>query len=192
MIIGLAVVSLLHGRRDRLSISFAIFCFAWALVAIETLLLQLTASIAFARMAPATVWMTYTFMAAYILVLTGRDRRLSVPVWGVRPDIWLGAIVAMALIASTMAITTDIVVAGIQHNGTWGYSIKVGPAAGFFHFPFVVMISFGLCLLYKARKEAQSPALGLFLRNNLYALVAIISSAFIFAGLLPRLGVPAF
>ncbi|MEM7678834.1 MAG: hypothetical protein AAF449_22865, partial [Myxococcota bacterium] len=192
VIIGLAVVSLFHGRRDRLSLSFALFCFAWALVAIETFVLQLTASVTVARMAPATVWVTYAFMAGYILVLTGRDRRLSTAVWGIRPDVWLGTIVVMALIAGTVANTTDLVVMGVAENGAWGYSLRVGPAAGFFHLPFVIMISFGLCLLYKARREARSPALGFFLRNNLYALLAIIGSAFIFAGILPLFNIPAF
>ncbi len=192
VIIALGLTALLYARRDRINTTFAMFCFAWALVAATTLILQLTGSLLAARLAPGAVWLTYVFMGLYIVMLSGRDRALHVPVLGIRPDLWLATLAVFAIAAATLSATTDLVISGLTRDLTWGYSLIFSPSAILLHLPFVLLQLFGLHLLLTAWRTEPSSARRVFLRNNLLAIVAMIVSAAVFTAILPRFGIPTF
>lgn len=116
VILALAVVSLTHRRPDRLSVAFAVFCFSWAGVAGLNVALQLTGSVALARVVPGSVWLTYSAMAVYIVVLGGYDQRRRTPVFGLRPDVWVAGTFAMAVGFGVAAARSDLLVSGMLHD----------------------------------------------------------------------------
>ena len=192
VIFALGLTSLLYARRDRINTSFALFCFAWTLVASTTLVLQLTGSLVAARLAPGAVWLTYVFMGLYIIMLTGRDRTMHAPMFGIRPDGWLAALGTLAVAGAAISATTDWVIDSLTRDPTWGYNLVFSPIAILLHAPFVILQLYGLSLLYCAWRDEPSPARRIFLRNNLVALVAMIASAALFTAVLPGFGLPTF
>ena len=192
VIVALAVTSLFYARRDRISVSFALFCFAWAVVAAVTLWLQITGDLLAARAAPAALWTTYIFMANYIFALTATPDRPSDTVLGVGTRTWMAIMAITAVAAGTISISTTLVVTGLHHDAAWGYGPRFNVHALFFHVPFALLMLYGLQLLHRESRRETSAARTAFLRNNLYALGAIIMSTAVFAAILPRLGVPSF
>ncbi|MCB9651247.1 MAG: HAMP domain-containing histidine kinase [Deltaproteobacteria bacterium] len=192
VILALAVVSLTHRRPDALSVAFAVFCVSWSGVASLNFALQLTGSVALARLVPGSVWLTYAAMAGYITVLGDYHQALRTPVYGVRPDVWLGVTWVMALGFGLAAARSDFLVSGMLHSERLGYAPVFAVRGLAFQLPMGVAGGFGYVLLIRAWRRAEAPATKAFLRHHMRALIGLGAFAAVLGVLLPHFGLPTF
>jgi signal transduction histidine kinase len=200
VIFGLGLVSLLYGRRDRVRVTFSIFCLSWALAAGCGFALQVAGSPGFgeaadaarvARVLPVFIFLVGLTSLHYVLALTGMHARLDEKVlfFRLRPYVWLFTIVVLANI--TVGLTMDRVVSGVRFHPWLGYVVEFKLSA---LVPLAlqgILDMLSLAILVKGLREAREQgdaAKGTFLRNNLIGLVTLKATGMIFVAVLPLFG----
>ena len=200
VIFGLGLVSLLYGQRDRIRVTFSIFCFSWALVAGSGFAFQLSGSPGFGDAAQAAhvarVLLALTFLISltslhYVLALTGMHARLSEKVlfFRLRPYVWV--FTALTLVNMVVALAFDVMVASVRFHPRLGYVFEFHPGAVVLQGPLRALDILSLAILVKGLREARarSDEVGrLFLRNNLIGFVALKVIGALFFAVLPQFG----
>jgi signal transduction histidine kinase len=200
VIFGLGLVSLLYGRRDRVRVTFSIFCLSWALAAGCGFALQVAGSPGFgeaadaarvARVLPVFIFLVGLTSLHYVLALTGMHARLDEKVlfFRLRPYVWLFTIVVLANI--TVGLTMDRVVSGVRFHPWLGYVVEFKLSALVPLAPQGILDVLSLAILVKGLREAREQgdaAKGTFLRNNLIGLVTLKAIGMIFVAVLPLFG----
>jgi signal transduction histidine kinase len=191
-IVGLGIVSLVHGRRDRIRVTFALYCFAWSLIPLAGTAMQLTPSgpQTWARATSAAVFVASFFAMLYVLALTGK--RLRDSLGPLRVGHYVVGFAVFSAFAATAAFTSGLVVRGVVFHPLSGYSLRFAPTAPLVQVPLGLLSLVWINLLAQTIEQTENLVERRFLRSNLVGTVAIIGCSGVFAVLLPVLGVSSF
>lgn len=201
IIFALGIISLLYGRRDRIRVTFSVFCFAWGMMAVGATWMQVLGAPgyrgqetveAITRVLPLGAFLTWGTALHYILALTGYWKRLETRVFFFRLKnyvivyhvVWVGLV--------TMLLIDPWVLKGVWFHPVMGYSIQFDLRLFSLMVPFAALDAVGLLLLVKAIRTAGNANLRRFLLQNLAGLVLIKLTALLFIVLLPHFGLPTF
>ena len=200
IIVGVGVVSLFYGQRDRVRITFSIFCLAWALLAIGSIRLQLigppnpeTVETArrVARMLPVFAFFTAYTGLIYIFALTGvlekQRQRIAGMKFAIYYRLYLGV-----LVLSIIAILLSHAIKDVQFSPKTGYTVVFNSGAFLLQFFYFIFDLFAVKLVSNEMRRSKSDAEKVFLRNNLFALILVKFTSLLFMVILPWLGLPTF
>jgi len=201
LLIGLGIISLSYGQRDRVRGTFALFCFSWGLFAAGAARMQVVGSpgwgtavdaLEAARILPLLVVLTMYNGLQYVLALTGYHRRLDERLFfmSIRQYLWLYSLACLVVVA--VSLGTDRILDELKFSPLLGYSVAFKPGAILYQFPLGVLDLMGLMLLVRRLRESGPGAYRAFVRHNLIGIIVIKLAVVVLANLLPRFGLPTF
>lgn len=201
LLIGLGVISLTYGQRDRVRVTFALFCFSWGFFAAGAARMQVVGSpgwgdasdaLAAARLLPVLVVLTMYNGLHYVLALTGYHRQLDERLFFLKLRHYLWLYSAMCLVVVGVTLGTDLVMGGLGFSPLLGYSVRFKASAMLVQAPMGVLDLMGIGLLFKRLAQVKAGAYRDFVRHNLIGILIIKAAVLLLANLLPRLGLPTF
>ena len=201
LLIGLGIISLSYGQRDRVRVTFALFCFSWGLFAAGAARMQVVGSpgwgtmadaLEAARILPLLVVLTMYNGLQYVLALTGYHRRLDDRLFfmSLRQYLWLYGFFCLLIVA--VSLGTDRILDELRFSPLLGYSVLFKPGAILYQFPLGVLDLMGLTLLFRRLREVGPGAYRAFVRHNLIGIIIIKLAVVVLANILPRFGLPTF
>jgi len=193
LMLALGVISILHGRREKVNIVFALFCFTLSLAAFASFIFHETDTLAealrwtkvpYAFAIPAAM-----FTAYYTLVLTGYNHRLDEKLWGISRRVYVIALYTYGVITEMLILFTNLVITGARFYEPTGYEHTYGPfffptAIGFSIFTITLIVIF-----YRAYRQAESEPQRIKLLYNLLGFSSLYASAGIMTIHLPYFGI---
>ena len=193
IIFALGIITLFSGKRDRTNVTFAVFCFAWSVIALLMFRMQISLSSAEAEKAahliPAMAMFTGYAAVHYILALTGfyryPERKFVLFKLRTFMRFYLGVIIILSFIVMFTNLTIDRVV----FNPVSGYSLIVKPQTSLVMLPFAFVEVIAYLILLKGIRISEDGNFRNFAFNNFIGLVLIKLAAIAFVIILPRLGV---
>ena len=192
IIFALGFSALFTGRKDRIDVTFAIFCFAWSVIAILMFRMQLSLSSAeaqkLARSIPVAAMITGLAAVHYILALTGYHRDLGKKIILFPLRTFLRLYLVVISITSVFIIFTGSTIDRVAFHPLTGYSLVVRPQASFIMLPFAFIEVIAYLILFKGIKQAEDKNQRNFIINNFIGLILIKVAAIVFLILLPRFG----
>ncbi len=203
---SLVVVSLASGRKERVWKAFAVFCFLDCCAATAAFLGFLQSSpaeaLVYLRFIPAFVVLSFTAALFYIALLTERtynyrffgrrfsfritERSVELVLGGrkISPALYFAVVGTVWTLIFCVVGMTDLVVRSIGENGAIEFGPLVHPLA------VLVLIGSGKVgfFLFRARSEADDPALKAFLTLNMVAFGVVLVPSMLVHIVLPAVG----
>jgi len=190
---ALGLISLLYGRREKVNIVFAIFCFTLSLAAFASFIFHETDTLEeavrwtkapYAFAIPAAMFTVY-----YALVLTSYINQLDKKLWIISLRAFIISLYASGVVIEILTIFTDLIIAGAEFHEPTGYEHTYGSfflptAMGFSALTITVIV-----ILYKAYKQAETKPDRIQLRYNLIGFSSIYVPAGIMIIYLPYFGI---
>jgi len=215
-ILALGISSLAVGLRDRVRVSFALFCFAWSALAFSGSRFQLVdartveacwrmvggpdlqlttapvseATLRWGHVPPAFAYVTGFFAMLYVLVLTGKDERLLERIGPIRIRDYVLLFAGVAVTGAILSLGTDLVVEGATFDPTTGYAIEFAWTAPFVQIPYGLLTVVWWALLARSIRETTDRTRRTFLIQNFVGFVLLQFSAGVLVVALPQFGVP--
>ncbi len=215
-IFALGIISLAVGFRDRVRVTFALFCFSWSALAFSGSRFQLVhprieeacwrvlsgaefdvvsapvseATLRWGHVPPAFAFVTGFFAMLYVLVLTGKDEQLFEYIGPIRIRDYVLLFAAVAVTGAILALGTDLVVEGAEFHPGMGYTLDFAWTAPLVQIPYGVLTVAWWVLLGRSIRETTDPVRRNFLWQNFAGILFIQFSAAVLAVVLPQLGVP--
>ena len=193
IIFAMGLITLCSGRKERINVTFAIFCFTWSIIAVLMFRMQISLSSAeaqkIAHFIPAMVMFTGLAVVHYILALTGYYRDLDKKVILFRLKTFLRLYLAVISVTSLIVIFTGLIIDRVVFHPLTGYSLIVKPYTSLIMLPFAFLEVIAYLILLKGIRSADEKPYRNFIINNFIGLILIKIAAIVFVILLPRFGV---
>ncbi len=199
VILALGVISLLYGKRDRIRVTFSIFCFTWALVPLLSALMQILGSepwggveqaFRYGRLLAVAVFLTTYAAMHYILALTGYAAQPDRPFLFTTIRGYVRIYTGFLLLVVPVLLFTDFGREGVGFHPLFGYYLDLSPRALLFQLPFGLVDLMGMLLLLRARRDVASKTERAFLTHHLIGFAVLKGSAGLFAVVLPQFHIP--
>ncbi|MBU1882288.1 hypothetical protein KKA08_09635 [bacterium] len=196
LIFSLGLITLVTGRRDRISVSFALFCFSWSIISLLSVKMQNVPPadempLHWARSLPVFAFLTGYLAVRYIFTLTGYIDRLHEKFLFFRWRWYLRAYEVMVLALAIHFYFSDSLVKGVVFNDITGYSLVFAYRVPFIIWPYGLIDFMALIVLLKGYRETGTITKKTFIRHSIIGLAAVKVAAVIFVIILPQFGVHA-
>ena len=212
----LGIISLAAGARDRVQVSFALFCFAWSVVAVSWSFLELVdprttelclhavggsgrevtsdpvseATVRWGHVPVAFAFVTGFFALLYVLALTGRDERSKERIGPIRIRDYVLVFAFATVTGTTLALSSDLIVEGARFHAGWGHALDFAPTAPLVQVPYGMLTVIWWLLIARSISETTNRVRRSFLVLNLVGILLLQISAGLFLVLLPQFGIP--
>lgn len=192
--VALAVISYVQGPRQRVNLSFAVFCVLVSLASLFSFLFHISASyeeaLRWNRLPPAMSVPAMLVAYYYVLIITGFSNRPKAKIVGVPARLWHYTILAIGVLSFVMVFISDKQLGPPMFNDVTGWEHGHGPLV-FIPVTLMLLTTIGIThMLFEAHRGATSASKRVQLRYNLIGFAGLLASGALLAIVLPALGVP--